>query len=465
MQQKNIKFLEQSPVKMNFTDKIITAYGGFAVLAKLFEKVKLRENIEAIVPFSELSPNSTGVFAKVLRFGLTVLAGGKRFSHSMFLGDSLEIYQLEFGVERIPKSITAVTRFFGKFVSWQKAEQFSAKLWVYIFSFIIPTDEIKEDYLSLDSSVITRYGHQEGAEIGYNPKKKGRPSHHPLIAFLNRAKYVVNLWNRSGNTSSGNNAVGFVKQTVERVRAKIRIKGCLADSGFYLIELIKYLEAEVIEYVIAARLLRPLQQEIAKIEKWRQVADNIYIAEMAYQHQDSKWDKPRRYVVVRQTIVAGLEPPSGRQLTLFAEDEDLNKYRYGVYITSSTAAAEEIWRTYRLRADDENIIKEQKQDFGLDGFATDKFFATEAAMLFQALFYNLIQLFRSTILTEKEAKQTLHTLRMKYLIIPAVLGKDGKDPILRLGVRDRSMKQKIQWIIAQIDEVFNKRIAFAAVNG
>jgi hypothetical protein len=464
MYQKNIKFLEQSPVKMNFTKKIMTAYGGFAVMAKLFEKVKLKESIEDIVPFDELSPNSTGVFAKVLRFGLTVLAGGKRFSHSMFLGDSLEIYQLEFGVERLPKSISAVTRFFGKFCSWQKAEQFAAKLWEYIFSVIISAN-IKEDYVSFDSSVVTRYGHQEGAEKGYNPKKKGRPSHHPLIAFLNRSKYIVNLWNRSGNTSSGNNAVDFIKQTIERVRAKIKIKGCLADSGFYLIELIKYLESEVIEYVIAARLLRPLQQEIAKIESWHRVADNIDIAELVYQHQDSKWDKPRRYIVIRQTIVVGQEPPQGRQLTLFKEDKDLSKYRFGVYITSSTAAAEDVWRTYRLRADDENIIKEQKQDFGFEGFATDSFYATEAAMLFQALFYNLIQLFRSTILTEEEAKQTLHTLRMKYLIIPAVLGNDGKEPILRLGVRDRSLQQKLLWIIERIDQVFNERIAFTAVNG
>jgi hypothetical protein len=38
--------------------------------------------------------------------------------------------------------------------------------------------------LDLDSSVMTRYGEQEGAKAGYNPKKPGRASHHPLIAFM-----------------------------------------------------------------------------------------------------------------------------------------------------------------------------------------------------------------------------------------------------------------------------------------
>lgn len=39
--------------------------------------------------------------------------------------------------------------------------------------------------LDLDSIVITRYGEQEGAKKGYNPNKRGRLSHHPLIAFVN----------------------------------------------------------------------------------------------------------------------------------------------------------------------------------------------------------------------------------------------------------------------------------------
>ena len=38
--------------------------------------------------------------------------------------------------------------------------------------------------MNLDSTVLTRYGQQEGAKKGYNPRKHGRPSHHPLLAFL-----------------------------------------------------------------------------------------------------------------------------------------------------------------------------------------------------------------------------------------------------------------------------------------
>jgi hypothetical protein len=62
--------------------------------------------------------------------------------------------------------------------------------------------------------VITRYGQQEGAKKGYNPKKKGRNSHHPIIAFVNDVKMVANFWLRSGNSSSANNFVGFLEDTL-----------------------------------------------------------------------------------------------------------------------------------------------------------------------------------------------------------------------------------------------------------
>ncbi len=37
--------------------------------------------------------------------------------------------------------------------------------------------------LDLDSTVLTVYGHQEKAAIGFNPKKRGRPSYLALLSF------------------------------------------------------------------------------------------------------------------------------------------------------------------------------------------------------------------------------------------------------------------------------------------
>ena len=60
MLRKSTKFLKSNRVKLAFTNKALTSYGGFAVIAKLFEKVEFRDHVERMIPFRETSPNSTG---------------------------------------------------------------------------------------------------------------------------------------------------------------------------------------------------------------------------------------------------------------------------------------------------------------------------------------------------------------------------------------------------------------------
>ena len=452
----NIKLIGKSGLRVNFTDKLMTAYGGFSILARLFDRIGLEKAVVEMVPFKEISPNSTGVFAKILKLGLTTMAGGERFTHSVFLGDSNEIYEQTFGVKKIPKSITSVTRFFNRFRSWKQNESFSEKLWSYLFSNVIPLKEIKHDYLTFDSTVITRYGKQEGAKKGYNPKRKGRHSHHPLIAFLNRSKYVVNLWNRSGNCSSKNGIVGFAKQTLNRLDEKLEIDGFIADSGFYDIEFFNFADEIEVEFVVSTPMSKPIQNMVYKQVNWKDIDEGISITEFNFQHADKKWTKDLRYIVVRKLVKESKNSPSGKQLSLFPEeDKKVTNYRYGVYVTSSEKESVNLWRLYRLRADDENIIKENKKDFGLEGFSMNNFYSTEAAMLVRIMFYNIFNFFRSEFLSEGESRKTLHTLRSKYFIIPSVLGRDGKNPVLRLGIKKQNVRLKFRSILDKIDAYYS----------
>ena len=259
---------------------------------------------------------------------------------------------------------------------------------------------------------------------------------------------------------SGNGCVEFAKETLARLGDRVKLRGCLADSGFYRIELIQYFEGRALEYVLAAPLSQVLQRAIYLITDWQRVDEGIEVAEFQFQHQDAKWERPRRYVVVRQREVAGENPPAGRQLSLYKEDAEWRPYRLGAYVTSSPKTPEQIWRTYRLRAADENVVKESKQDFGLEGFCLETFYGTEAAMLVRALFYNLITLFRQQVLPQRESRHTLQTLRLKYFVIAAVFGQDGDSPVLRLGVSRRNLRQKILWVLKRLDAVGDNRIAF-----
>ena len=50
----------------------------------------------------------------------------------------------------------------------------------------------------LDVTVKPIYGHQEGAELGYNPHKPGRPSHAYYTVFLRTLRVALDVEVRSG---------------------------------------------------------------------------------------------------------------------------------------------------------------------------------------------------------------------------------------------------------------------------
>jgi hypothetical protein len=64
--------------------------------------------------------------------------------------------------------------------------------------------------LDLDSLVFERNGRQEGVLKGYNPHKHWRPSHHPLLAVLSEAHFILPGWLRSGNCGSSRGVVALL---------------------------------------------------------------------------------------------------------------------------------------------------------------------------------------------------------------------------------------------------------------
>jgi hypothetical protein len=439
-------------VQIEFTNKPITAWGGIAtVVAKFLEEIDFRSWVEKQIPIKEESNNSKGIYSKVVAQFLTSMTGGSRFGHLSWWGHGIEAIKKTFGLEWLPATSSVMTRFWNKISSQALAEKLGDACRKLAFV-IIRHEGIKEDNLNFDSSVFTRYGNQEGAKRGYNPKKRGRPSHHPLLAFLGSG-YIVNLWNRSGNTGAGQGIVDFFRQTLIDLGDTFRIKRVLCDSGFYKIEFIQYLESKGFIYIIAAPMSEILQKDIYRISSWRKIDNGIQVAEFNFKHLDTKWDQPRRYIVIRQQITKRPKA-SGKQLTLFKELKEIKEYRYSCMITNDTQAPEEIWREYRPRANDENVIKDLKEGYGIAAFNLHNFWATEAVMVMNALvFHNLFHHLNRTIINPHSPKEQLRTVRYKYFIIPALLGRSGGKAALRLGVRNKSLRSKLCYFLEKISSI------------
>jgi len=450
VEQKNSKLLRVNQVRIQFTNKPITAWVGLAtIVAKLLEVLEFRSWVESTIPIEEKSNYAKGVYEKVLATFLTVLSGGERFSHLSWWSHGIESIKKGFGVYWLPRASSTLTRFWGKIYTKSLSEKLALAARQLAIT-IIRWQGIGKDNLNLESSVLIRYGNQEGAKRGYNPKKRGRPSHHPLLAFLGSG-YVVNVWNRSGDTGTGQGAVNFFRQTRMVLGANFHINRVLCDSGFYEINFIEYLEHKRLSYIIAVPISPTIQREILQVKQWHTLSKGVEIGEFSFQHYDPKWTKPRRYVVVRQSITKRPKA-SGKQPSLFKDLVDWSQYRISVTITNdSTSTPEEIWRHYRPRANDENVIKDLKEGYGFETFNVNNFWATEAVLTMIALvFHNLIVYLNRTILNPNRPQEQLKTLRHKYFTLPGQLGSGGRNYVLRLSIQERKIRAKVISIIRRI---------------
>ena len=144
---------------------------------------------------------------------------------------------------------------------------------------------------------------------------------------------------------------------------------------------------------------------------------------------------------------------SGKQLALFKELEEIREYRFSLFITNDKLLLpEDVWREYRPRANDENVLKELKEGYGIAVFNMNDFWATESVMIMNALvFHNLFHYLNRNILNPNKSKQQLKTLRYKYFIIPAFLGGGSRRKVLRIGIRDKKLRGKLCYFLEKIN--------------
>lgn len=411
---------------ISFTDKEITPWGGMVFLKQMLDKIGFRKLIDDNADLPVSGSNRGYKTSTIIEgFIASIWCGANRFLHTEVTRHDATLGKI-FGWNSTPGQDT-YKRFFSKF-----NQATNQKVSDYFYSWFFDNVQFNNFTLDIDSSVMTRYGSQQGAKKGYNPTKKGRASHHPLIAFIADVKLVANMWLRSGNTSSANNFLSFLDDTLSKLKSKT-IGLIRLDSGFFQSDILDYLEEKSMDYIVAAKFTRPIQRLILYSTNWIILNSGIEICEQFYQSES--WKKPRRIVVVRQRIKDRPKAP-GKQLTLLSEENIYKNYRYSAYITNLKLPAAEVWRLYRGRGDAENRIKELKYDFGFDSFNLNGFFATEAALTFAMIAYNLMSLFRMFVLQEKTQK-TLSTLRYRTFAIGAYFEKINGNLVLKIALNKK----------------------------
>jgi hypothetical protein len=419
---------------LSFTNKEVTPWGGMVFLKQMLDKIRFRDKIKTCDSLPSQNSNRGYLKEIILEsFVTSIWCGANKFLHTEVTRQDRTLAKI-FDWKRVPGQ-DAYKRYFSKFTQATNYE-----VGKYFFKWIFQNLNIDYITVDIDSSVMTRFGDQEGAKKGYNPTKKGRKSHHPLIAFVNDVKMVANFWLRSGDTNSASNFVSFLESTLENLEGK-KIGLIRLDSGFCQKNVLDYLEKKELNYIVAARFTRPIQHLINQQDVWlpidTDVGTGIEICSKNY--TADKWEVPRRIVIVRQCLKVR-PSATGRQLSLFPEDEIHKNYRYSAYVTNQEQGASDIWRSYRARGDAENRIKELKADFGADSFNLKEFYPTEAGLIFVMLAYNLMSIFKIFVLQEKSQK-TLSTLRFRVFAVGAYFEKVGDNLKLKIAL----IKKRRKW--------------------
>jgi hypothetical protein len=440
-----VSMVQKADFDIRFTSREITAWGGMALMHRMLKSIDLA----GASKLWDLPPPGSNRGYEPLQlieqFLVSIWCGANRFAHADITRMDGTLTRL-FGWTKVAGH-KAIMRFFNRF-DMGKNEAVQEKVYRWLF------DGLSIDKLTLDvdSTVITRNGQQQGAARGYNPNKRGRNSHHPLLAFIAESRMVANFWLRPGNTSSSNNILEFLASTLRHLGGKT--VGLLrADSGFFDDAVMNFLSDRKIAYIISARLTQPLQQAMVSQCKFWVIEPGLEIGEISY--QGSLWKEQRRIVVVRQSVKVREQAP-GKTLKLFADDPDIQGWRYGALVTSLELPALQVWRLYRGRADCENRIKELKADFGLDSFNMEQFWATEAALGMAMLAYNLMSLFRQAVM-RSEVHHTLATLHHKVFAVGAFWDPGAEKNVLRMALARRRRKWfEGLWAQAEIDPSLHK---------
>jgi len=84
----------------------------------------------------------------------------------------------------------------------------------------------------LDSTVVTVFGKQDGARVGYNPRYRGKRSYNPLLCLEANSSFLWDAELRPGNAGTWEGSLALLETGFARVPPEIRELRFRADAGF-----------------------------------------------------------------------------------------------------------------------------------------------------------------------------------------------------------------------------------------
>lgn len=400
-------------VRVKFTGETLTHFGGLLLLQTFFHRLALRRELTRLLRRRERNSRYTlGEMTVALIY--PILLGLGRIETTKLLRQN-GVFQELTGLRTYPDP-TSLRRFLTRLGTCG------------IPRFLRFHDRLRRGLTNLtsaifdlDTSVLTVYGNQEKAKIGYNPKKRGRPSFAPLFCFEGQTGVAWESEWLSGDAHPAPLTIPLLERAWTKLPNHIQKISVRADSAFFDQKILGFLEGKRASYAIVAKMISSIKNRIGGL-RYRRYRSGLEAASFVFRL--STWKKARRFVVIRRPIP---EEPSW-QLTLFKA----YGYSYQVIVTNLDLLPINVWKFYNGRATAELVIRELKEGCAI-GKIPRKDWAANLAYFQLVLFaYNLLIWFKHLYLPKEFRRINVQTLRQRLLWVPALLVRPGGIPTLRL---------------------------------
>lgn len=367
----------------------VTPLGQLVYFSQFLATAGLFSEWVADCPLSYASPNAPSVTDVLGTAALAILAGNKRYAHVTALrGDTVNPKGL--GMSRV-LSEDSLRRAFADEAP-EPLERWQRK---HLFRSVEPV--LSEPWIcDVDVTIKTVYGHQEGAEVGYNPHKPGRPAHAYHTFFISRLRLALDVVVAPGKQFHSQAVRSSLWAWWEKLDRGCRPHLMRFDCGFGNEDFLRDCEERQQKYLGRLRMTKGVKQLVRAVNRegaWQRCQGAWEGKEATLRL--SSWSRSRRVVVLRRPVEPDeplqLEASSRVQPELIKVSEE--EFEYVVLVTNTDLEILSLARLYRERADSENTIDELKRQWGWGGFVTQDLLRCQVAARNVALLYNWWSLF------------------------------------------------------------------------
>jgi hypothetical protein len=432
---KSKKQIDKSPkIKTEMSGKNLTIYAGLLPVLNFMNKLNFKGKIKDEVSI-ERNPNALYAYQEVVKMiVIGLISGATAMEHIVTICKDKVLSRIA-GWSVVPVS-TTLSRIikrssFGTVVKIENLIHcFRGRVWK---NSVRSGKKLKSALnvmtLDVDSTVGGVCGNQEGAEKGYNPKKRGQKAYHPIIAMVAETKEIFHSWFRCGSAYTSNGIVEFMKECMSHVRRGVRVifRG---DSGFFSGNLLDYLDLVGAGYLIKVKL-RNLYLLLAG-QSWISIPGHSGWEQADFQYGCAGWLCTRRFVAVRQLIKV--------EKGLF----DMPVYEYFCYVTTEMLSPYEVHRKYGERATCETWIEECKNQMRAGNIRTSEFLAN--AVLFQCavLAYNILK-WMGLLTGGEVSRWEVKTIRLNLIRVAGKLVDRGHQLTLKLPEQFIHQEKWLSW--------------------